>query len=486
MASIANQRAKQRLSKVQRRQRRRRQTQKTRAVRRQLRQLHGQLPGPAHALCDTLARAFTRATALRFSLLLAAALLTVGRHTVANLLRTLGPLVPGDSSSYRRVFSQRRWSSWRLARLLTGWVVEHLVPNGPLLLAGDDTVDEHRGPKVYGKGRHRDPVRSSHSYTAFRWGHKWVVLAVLVRFPFSRRLWALPILVALYRPEHKGRRHKTPAELLRQLLRVLLRWLPQRPLVCVADGNYATHDLARLAARHPDRLTYVSHFYADAALYEPPPQARPGQKGNGRPRQKGRKLPSPAAVVARTKRRQRLNVAWYGGGRRDVEVVTGNGQWYRSGAGLAALRWVWVHDGTGTHRDEYFFTTAVDWTAAQLIETYTGRWNLETTFEEMRSCLGLETTRGWTAPTVSRVAPCLFGLYTVTVALYVGLPRYRRLGVGVLWPGKQDVTFSDALTAVRRWLWVDWVFAIPGRGREFSKLSRPFQRLLLAGLTPAP
>src|SRR5262249_21771301 len=37
--------------------------------------------------------------------------------------------------------------------------------------------------KVYGKGRHRDPVRSTKSYTAYRWGHKWVVLAVLVRFP---------------------------------------------------------------------------------------------------------------------------------------------------------------------------------------------------------------------------------------------------------------------------------------------------------------
>ena len=485
MASIVKKRFKQRLSKLQRRQRRRRQTRKTRIVRRRLQQLHNQLPRLARLLCDSLAHAFTTATALRFGLLLVAALLTIGRHTIANLLRTLGPLVPGDSSSYRRVFSQRRWSSWQLARLLANWVIEQLASDGPLLVAGDDTVDEHRGPNVYGKGRHRDPVRSTHSYTAFRWGHKWVVVAVLVRLPFSRRLWALPILVALYRPEQEGRRHKTPPELLRQLLRVLLRWFPKRPLVCVADGNYATHDLARLTARHSDRLTYVSHFYADAALYEVPPKTAPQGKRKGRPRQKGAKRPSPAAVVARSKR-QRLNVAWYRGGQRDVEAVTGTGHWYRSGAGLAALRWVWVHDCSGSHRDEYFFTTAVEWTAAQVIETYTGRWNIETTFEEMRSCLGLETTRGWTASTVSRVGPCLFGLYTVAVVLYVGLPRYRRLGVGVLWPGKQDVTFSDALTAVRRCLWVEWVFAIPGHGREFSKLSRPFQHLLLAGLTPAP
>jgi DDE superfamily endonuclease len=477
------------LSKAQRQQRRRRQTRKDRAVRRQLVQLRAQLPRSAGRLVDTLGRAFTKATALRFALLLPAALLTVGRHTIANLLRTLGPLIPGDPSSYRRVFSQRRWSSWRLARLLTGWVIDHLLPAGPIFLAGDDTVEEHRGKNVYGKGRHRDPVRSTHTYTAFRWGHKWVVLAVLLKFPFTRRLWALPVLVALYRSEQenrrRGRRHKTPPELLRQLLRVLLRWFPGRQFVCAADGNYATHDLARLAARHPARLTFLSHFYADANLYEPAPPLV-GKKPSGRPRKKGAKLPSPAQVVKQAPPRQRLDVAWYGGGRRAVEVITGMGHWYEAGTPLVAVLWVWVHDGTGTHRDEYFFTTDVGWSAAQVIETYTGRWNLETTFQEMRSHLGLATTRGWTEQTVLRVAPCLFGLYTVVVALYVQLPARRRLGALLAWVGKKDVTFSDALTAVRRWLWVEWVFAIPGHTTAFSKLSRPFQQLLLAGLTPAP
>ncbi len=486
MPSIARRRS--RLSKLQRRQRRRQQTRKDRAVRRRLAQLRTQLPRPALRLLDTLGRAFTQATALRFALLVPAALLTVGRHTVANLLRTLGPLVPGDASSYRRLFSHRRWSSWRLARFLTDWVLEHLLPDGPVLLAGDDTVDEHRGKKVYGKGRHRDPVRSTHNYTAFRWGHKWVVVAVLVRLPFTRRRWALPVLVALYRSEEENRRqkrrHKTPPVLLRQLLRVLLRWFPRRQFVCTADGNFATHDLARFAARHPQRLTYLSHFYADASLYDPPPAAS-GKRRKGRPRVRGRKRPSPAAVVARATRQQ-LNVAWYGGGRRRVEVVTGTGHWYQSGAGLVAIVWVWVHDKTGTHRDDYFFATDQTWTAAQIIETYTGRWNLETTFQEMRCCLGLETTRGRKAATVLRVAPCLFGLYTVVVALYVQLPARRRQGGVLSWAGKQDVTFSDALTTVRRWLWVEWVFAIPGHRKAFTKLSRSFQQTLLAGLAPAP
>lgn len=110
MASM-RQRRRSRLSKAQRRQR---QTRKTRAVRRQLRPALDHLPGPARALCDHLGRAFRKATALRFGLLLAAALLTVGRHTAANLMRTLGPLVPGDPSSYRgeRLRGEPEVSAW--------------------------------------------------------------------------------------------------------------------------------------------------------------------------------------------------------------------------------------------------------------------------------------------------------------------------------------------------------------------------------------
>ena len=41
------------------------------------------------------------------------------------------------------------------------------------------------------------------------------------------------------------------------------------------------------------------------------------------------------------------------------------------------MRWVFVHDLTGTHRDEYFFTTDVAMSPAAVIETYTGRWKIE-------------------------------------------------------------------------------------------------------------
>ena len=56
--------------------------------------------------------------------------------------------------------------------------------------------------------------------------------------------------------------------------------------------------------------------------------------------------------MQRTKQRQKLTVNWYGGQSRRVEVVTGTGHWYQSGAGRVEVLWVFVHDLTGTHRDE--------------------------------------------------------------------------------------------------------------------------------------
>jgi len=439
------------------------------------------------ALLQAFTAALTRPTGERFVVLLLAAILTTGCRTVLNLLRTVDALAPGHPSSYHRVFSRRRCSLWRLGRALAGYVLRRWLPTGRVAVAGDDTVAEHKGPKVYGKGCHRDPVRSTQSYTAYRWGHKWVVLALLVPFPFAVRPWALPVLVALYRPEacnqQLGRRHKTPGGLLRQLLLVLARWFPDRHFVCAVDGNYAAHELAACAHRRRRHLTLVSKFYPDANLYAPPPGAT-GPRPVGRPRRKGAKQPTPAQVVARTSRRRRVQVAWYGGGRRAVAVVSGTGHWYQSGRGLVPVRWVYVEDRTGTHRPEYFFTTDPAWTAQQVVEQYTGRWNIETTFEEMRSYLKLEKTRGWTEPTVLRTAPCLFGLYSVIAVWYAELPARWQRQRAIPGGDKRSATFSDAITAVRRWLWSEWVLATPMHQRAFAKIPPRLRDLLLRGLAP--
>jgi hypothetical protein len=426
----------------------------------------------------------TTTTFLRARLLGVAAILTTGRRTIANLLRTVAGLTQGASSSYHRVLCLAQWSTLTLAATLARFILAHCWPQGRVRLVGDDTVTEHPGRKVHGKARHRDPIRSSHSYTAWRWGHKWVVLAILVSFPFAARPWALPVLVALYRsPEDnrkRGRPHRTPAQLLQLLLRVLLRWFPERQFVFAGDQNYGSHDMAALAPRTQGRLHVVSKFYPNANLYQPPPV----YAGHGRPRVKGAKLPTPQETVA-TAQRTRLNVAWYGGGRRDVAVVSGTGHWYKAAEGLVPVQWVYVQDRTGTHRDEYFYSTDLTMTDTEIIEEYTGRWNIETTFEDSRAYLGLESTRGWCERTVGRAEPCLLGLYSVVALLYGLLPPAEQEQGVVEWEGKATVTFSDAITAVRRWLWTGWVFPRAGHAETFAKLPQAFRQSLLYALAPA-
>jgi hypothetical protein len=168
-----------------------------------------------------------------------------------------------------------------------------------------------------------------------------------------------------------------------------------------------------------------------------------------------------------------------------VEVVSGTGHWYKSGEGLVPVRWVYVHDLTGTHRDEYFYSTDVDMAPQGITEEYTGRWNIETTFEDARAYLGLESTRGWCARTVSRAEPCLLGLYSVVALLYWLLPPADQEQGAVAWEGKDTVTFSDAITAVRRWLWTHWVFPRVGPTDTFAKPPEAFRQLLLYALAPA-
>jgi hypothetical protein len=337
---------------------------------------------------------------------------------------------------------------------------------------------------VYGKARPRDPVRSSHAYTAWRYGHKWVVLAVLVRFPFAARRWARPVLVDLYRApalsQAERRRHRTPAQLMCRLLRLALLRFPTRRFVFVGDSGFGTHEVARFCHRHRDRLTLVSKLHPDANLFDPPPPYR----GVGRPPVKGARRPKPREAVARARHLRPLTVDWYGGGTRRVGVTTGVGHWYKSGRGLVPVGWVFVRDQTDTHRDEYLYSTDPSLAAAVVIGLYCGRWNLETTFQELRGHLGLETTRGWCRATVLRAAPCLFGLYSVVALLYQALPEAKRSGA-VAWPGKAGVTFSDAVAAVRRWLWSEGVFRQADPGGSVEKLPPPVRDLLLNALAAA-
>jgi hypothetical protein len=152
----------------------------------------------------------------------------------------------------------------------------------------------------------------------------------------ATRRWALPILIDLYRtPEvskAEGVRHRTPAQLMGRLLRLLLIRFPDRTFGFAGDSGLGPHEVARFCHRHRRRLTMVSKCHLDVNLFAPPPR----YVGTGRPRVKGERLPKPRAA-ALSGRRRRLYVTWYGGGTQRVETGTGTGHWDMAGAGLVSI-----------------------------------------------------------------------------------------------------------------------------------------------------
>src|SRR5262249_26375341 len=153
----------------------------------------------------------------------------------------------------------------------------------------------------------------------------------------------------------RGHRHRTAAQHMVRLLALVLRWFPGRRFVFVGDSTYGTHEVARFVDRHRGRLCLVSKLHPEANLFEPPPP----YKGKGRPAVKGRRRAKRSEAVSAARRLKRRRVGWYGGGTRRVETTSGTGHWFKSGKGLVSIRWVFVRDREGTHRDEYFYTTDV-------------------------------------------------------------------------------------------------------------------------------
>ena len=444
------------------------------------------LPSAAEGLLMSFSVAFSEPTFRRMVCLCIGTILATGRRTVTSMVWSMRSVIRGHFTDYHRVFSRASWSLWPLGKILARAVLNFIADDEPIVVAIDDTTAQHRGKRVYGKGCHHDAVRSAHKHVVFKWGHRWIVLAITVKFPFARSSWALPILAALYRPEElnrsEGRRHKTAPHLARQLMAVLIHWFPHRKFIFLGDGGYASHDLARFCGCRGSRAALVSRFRGDANLYARPPAAT-GKVG--RPRIKGARLPKPEEVV-RCNRLRRANVCWYGGSTRRVGLVSETGHWYKAGAGLVALRWVYVKDLQGTHRDEYFYSTDARLTPEEIVSLYTRRWSLETTFQEVRAHLGFETTRQRVARSVLRTAPLLLGLFSLVCLIYAQHARGHKVSANQRpWYIKTEPTFSDALAAVRRMFWSETIFKGSPQHRGLTKLPPKLIETLLDHLSLA-
>src|ERR671916_34323 len=319
--------------------------------------------------------------------LLIGALLAPGQRTVASLLRIAGLSRERHFVNYHRVLSRAAWSPRVGARILLGLLVDTFVPDGPIVMAVDDTIERRRGRRIKAKGIYRDPVRSSDAHFVKASGLRWLSLMLLAPIPWAARTWALPFLTVLapserYCHEH-GRRHKKLTDWARQMVLQVRRWLPERELVLVADMGFAALEL--LAALSRRGVICITRLRLDAALYEPAPLRQPGTKG--RPRTKGTRLPNLSHVLGHTSTRwRRVTVpGWYGEGDRKIEFCSGTAVWRHGGVPIGPIRWVLLRDPLGRFSPQALLCTDSARDPLQIIRWFVLRWQVEVTFQEARA-----------------------------------------------------------------------------------------------------
>jgi DDE superfamily endonuclease len=429
---------------------------------------------------------FTAAVWRHVLVLAAGVLIAPGRRTVTAALRVMGRDQAAGFAVYHRVLSTGRWSSRAIARRLLRLLVATFAPEGPVVVGLDDTIERRRGARIAARGIYRDPVRSSHGHFVKASGLRWLCVMLLAPIPWADCVWALPFLAVLAPSERhatgRGRRHKKLTDWARQALLQVARWLPGRRVVAVADSGFAAIALLRDLAPH---LCMVTRLRLDACLCAPPPPRRPG--ATGRPPVKGARLPSLSERLrdpATPWRRIRLD-HWYGRTERRLDITSGTALWHHPGMRVA-IRWVLVRDPKGEREPQAFLCTDLQADPADILRWFVRRWRTETTFEEARRHLGMETQRQWSDLAILRTTPALLGLFSLVTLWATRLAAERELRPErVRWYRKPQPTFSDALALVRRELWTSLLFATSPDHRQMRKVpTNLLDRLLLVACRP--
>jgi hypothetical protein len=387
---------------------------------------------------------------------------------------------------YHRVLSHGHWCSRAVAHRLLLLLVAAFVPDGPVVVGLDDSIERRWGARIAARGIYRDPVRSSRGHFVKASGLRWLSVMLLAPVPWAGCVWGLPFLTVLAPSERyaaeRGKRHKKLTDWGRQALLQVARWLPGRRVVAVADSGFAAIALLRDLAPH---LTVVTRLRLDAGLYDPPPARR--RRARGRPPVKGARLPSLAERLRdrRTPWRRTTVEGWYGRTTRRLDIASGTALWCHPGM-RAAIRWVLVRDPTGEKEPQAFLCTDQHAEPADILRWFVRRWRTETTFEEARRHLGMETQRQWSDLAVLRTTPALLGLFSLVTLWASQLAAERGPMIEYIrWYPKPLPTFSDALALVRRELWAAQVFATSPAAQTARNVPADLvDRLLLVACRP--
>jgi DDE superfamily endonuclease len=271
-------------------------------------------------------RHFTAPTFVRFLVLVAGWILAgEPARCVTEALVASGVSGVLHWQAFHRFFSRARWQIDALGRTLLG-LLGPLLSSGRLELVLDDTLCAKSGRSVFGAAMHVDPVSSTKRRKNLVRGHCWVVLAVVVDVPWSKRPWAIPLLFRLYRGKKEaGAADRTKSALGREMVDLVLGWLPPTGRVhLLLDSGYMTRTM--LHGLPLERVTVFGALKTNAALWRAPGAPR-GERCGRRPK-RGERLATPKAMHGDRRWRWATVTASVYGRAREQRVLSLQALWY--------------------------------------------------------------------------------------------------------------------------------------------------------------
>ena len=402
--------------------------------------------------------------------------LTNGTHAVTQALVVTSVAGRQHHEAFHRFFSRGTWDPDEMAQQLLGWILRRVPADKTIRVALDDTLASKKGPHVFGIGSHIDAVRSTRRQRIFCFGHCWVVLAILLPVPFSRRAWALPLLFRLYRNKKecagKKETYRKKTELAREMIDLFAGWIGPRRLEVAADSAYCNDTVTRGLA---NSIVLVGSMRPDAVLTALPPKRR---KGSGRPPVRGRTLPKPQALARDERHPWQTCQANLYGRKRKVSYKTFCAQWYRA-CGTRLLRIVVVQVDQGTIDLRVFFSMDSTMSVTQILETYAERWAIEVCFRDLKQLLGFADSSARKREAVERTAPFVGMVYTTLVLWFSERAWQSPLAAAPLrpwYPHKYGFAFADVLRASQRVLAPLDVLDRRCVNGNLRKLARPTRR----------
>jgi hypothetical protein len=354
-----------------------------------------------------------------------------------------------------------------LWQMLATMLVQKFCRTGVITLALDDTLFHHSGRKVNGAGWWRDAVRSTKKSIVYAWGLNLVVLTIQIQPPWGGEPLGLPINMRLHR-----KNGQSLIELAVEMINEVKQWLPERLFHVVGDGFYAT-----LAGKALEATTIISRIKRNANIYDLPPKRK--KKVRGRPRTKGRQLAKLAKMAVHIQNWGKVTFRQRG---KKIErlVYTRVVLWYK--VSRKPILVVISRDPDGKENDDFFFTTDVNMTAAQVLECYNDRWAIEDTFKNTKQFLGGQQPQTFKGKGPERAAGLSLWLYSVVWLWYLSRKaRQRYFFVQPWYCQKKNPSFADAIACLRRELWKERINCMFGKSAVHDN---KFQYLLEA-LAPA-